>query len=269
MSTSLSAASTHAPPAARDWLRRYGPERPHAAARLVCFPHAGGGASFYRRWAALLPDTYDHLAVQYPGREDRIGEECVGEMPPLADRIAEVLMPLADRPLILFGHSMGASIAYEVARRLQEHGRTPHHLVASSRLSPSRERPGTVHLLDDEAFLRELAAFGGISQEVLRHRELRDLVLRPMRSDYRLVETYQPTATPALECPVTAVRGDQDHSHPAGDLRAWAEVAGGGFRLVTLPGDHFYLASRARELIELLLPRFAPRPVPGGALPVP
>ncbi|MFI2184136.1 thioesterase II family protein [Streptomyces sioyaensis] len=265
MSAAPSPVSAPAPPAFRDWLRRYGEERPRAAARLVCFPHAGGGASFYRRWAALLPATYDHLTVQYPGREDRIGEECIGEMHPLADRIAEVLLPLTDRPLILFGHSMGASIAYEVARRLQEHGHTPRHVVVSSRMSPTRERPGTVHLLDDEEFLRELASFGGISQEVLHHRELRDLVLRPMRSDYRLVETYQPTGTPALECPVTAVRGDLDHAHPEDEIRAWDEVAGDGFELLTLPGDHFYLASRAPELIELLLPRFAGLPVPGGA----
>ncbi len=262
----MSAPLSPAPSTSRDWLRRYGPERPHAAARLVCFPHAGGGASFYRRWAALLPEGYDHLTVQYPGREDRIGEECVGELHPLADRIAEVLLPLTDRPLILFGHSMGASIAYEVARRLQEHGRAPHHLVASSRMSPTLERPGTVHLLGDEEFLQELAAFGGISQEVLHHRELRDLFLRPMRSDYRLIETYQPRGTPALECPVTAVRGDLDHAHPEEEIRAWADVAGGDFRLLTLPGDHFFLAPRAQELIELLLPRFA-APPGSGALP--
>ncbi|KNB49469.1 thioesterase II family protein [Streptomyces caatingaensis] len=255
-------ASFSGSPAVHDWLRRYGEARPRAAARVICFPHAGGGASFYRNWASLLPETYDQLTVQYPGREDRISEECIGEMPRLADRIAEVLLPLTDLPLILFGHSMGASVAYEVARRLQEKGRTPHHLVASGRMSPTCQRPGTVHLLDDDAFLKELTAFGGISEEFLRHPELRDLVLRPMRNDYRLIETYEPQDTPPLGCPVTAVRGGQDHAHPEHESRAWADVADGDFVCLTLPGDHFYLASRASELIDLLLPRFTARPLP-------
>ncbi|MGI5531258.1 thioesterase II family protein [Streptomyces syringium] len=244
-----------------DWLRRYRGDRRPGAVRLVCFPHAGGGASFYRNWASLLPDAYEHLVVQYPGREDRLGEACVGEMGHLADRIAHVLRPLQERPLILFGHSMGASVAYEVARRLQESGSAPHHLVVSGRTSPTRQRRGSVHLLDDEDFLNEIVRFGGVSDEVLRHPELRDLVLRPMRSDYRLIETYQPTSTPALSCPVTAVRGTEDTGHTEDDSRAWAEVSNGDFRFLPFPGGHFYLASAMEPLLRQLLQRFGPLPV--------
>ncbi|QIY54440.1 thioesterase [Streptomyces sp. RPA4-5] len=256
MSAASLSGSVSGPPSAVNWLRRYRNDRQAAAVRLVCFPHAGGGASFYRRWASLLPDTYEHLVVQYPGHEDRLADDCIAEMHQLADPLAEVLLPLTDRPLILFGHSMGASVAYEVARRLQEQGHPPQHLVASGRMSPTRQRPGRVHLLEDEAFLKEIAQLGGVSDDVLRHPELRDLVLHPIRNDYRLIETYRPMGTPALDCPITTVRGMADLGHTEDEARAWAEVGRGDFRFYSVPGGHFYLAPDSGALIQLLLGRF-------------
>src|SRR5689334_14969295 len=95
------------------WFRRYR-RVTDPRLRLVCFPHAGGSASAYRSWAALLPSDVDMLAVQYPGRQDRLAEPCLVAMEQLTDAIVTALAPLCDRPLALFGHSMGASLAHEV-----------------------------------------------------------------------------------------------------------------------------------------------------------
>lgn len=238
------------------WLRGF---RPAGAAslRLVCFPHAGGWASFFRPWADLLPDAYDHRVVQYPGREVRMSDPYVTDLHELAEQVTEVLLPLRDLPLVLFGHSMGATLAYEVARRLHERGRPPHHLVVSGHAAPGTRQPGTVHTLDDAAFLSRIRDLGGIDDQVLAHPELVDLVLGPLRSDYRLIETYRPRETPVLSCPVTAVRGDRETGHTPDQARAWGELTDGGFTLLTQPGGHFYLKDRAAELIAELLPRLA------------
>ncbi|MFB7370624.1 thioesterase II family protein [Streptomyces sp. NPDC056222] len=239
------------------WLRSFRPAAASAAVRLVCLPHAGGWASFFRPWTDLLPTAYDHRVVQYPGRESRMADPYVPELHELADQVAEALLPLRDLPLVLFGHSMGASLAYEVARRLEGRGHKLHHLVVSSHGAPGTRERGTVHTLDDAAFLDRIRELGGIDDAVLDHPELLELVLGPLRSDYRLIETYRPRELPVLSCPITAVRGDRETGHTPDQARAWGELTDGDFALITRPGGHFHLKDRPADLIAELLPRLA------------
>ena len=102
------------PSSSNRWCRRYRPAE-HAAVRLVCFPHAGGSATFYFPVSRALSPEIDVLAIQYPGRQDRRTESCVDSIGELADIIAAHLEPLADKPITLFGHSMGAMIAFETS----------------------------------------------------------------------------------------------------------------------------------------------------------
>ena len=131
------------------WLRRFHPAA-DAPVRLVCFPHAGGSASFYFPGSAALADGCDVSALQYPGRQDRRHEPNVDDIGVLADRIAPVLEPLFDRPVVFFGHSMGAVLAFEVARRLEARGHEPALLFASGRRAPSTVREENVHQRDDD-----------------------------------------------------------------------------------------------------------------------
>lgn len=114
------------------WFRNYGPA-PDACVRLVCLPHAGGSASFYFPLARALSPKIEVLAVQYPGRQDRHAEPCVQNIEDMADRIAEALGPWTDRPYALFGHSMGAMVGFEVARRMEASGKGPLELFVSGR----------------------------------------------------------------------------------------------------------------------------------------
>ncbi|HET8682217.1 MAG TPA: alpha/beta fold hydrolase [Micromonosporaceae bacterium] len=243
------------------WLRRPRP-RPHARVRLVCLPHAGGSASFYRALAAALPDHIETVAVQYPGREDRFTEPCVPDLRRLAGLVTEALLPLLDRPVALFGHSLGACVGHEVALRLQQRARPPAHLFVSAQPAPRHLRPGTIHLAGDDALLAELRRVGGLASGVLDDPELRAIVLPAVRADYRAIETYRPVPVPPLDCPVTALVGTEDPDATIDQARDWAAYTAARFELRVLPGGHFYLGEHLSRVSADIAARLG-----GGAWP--
>lgn len=227
------------------WTRRFEPA-PDAATRLVCFPHAGGSASFYFPVAKAMAPGVDVLAIQYPGRQDRRSEPSVDSIHTLADLVVEELTGWADRPLTLFGHSMGAMLAYEVAGRLERRGIAPLGLFASGRRAPSAYRDETVHQRDDDGIIAEMRKLSGTDAEILADEELLRMILPAVRSDYRAVETYRHRAgQPPLACPVVALTGDDDPQVTPDEARAWERHTTGGFRLRSFPGGHFYLNAQA------------------------
>ncbi|MFE9655846.1 thioesterase II family protein [Micromonospora sp. NPDC006431] len=236
--------------AAVSWLRRYRP-RPAATRRLVCFPYASGNATFYRQWAVRLSPEVEVVAVQYPGRLDRIHEPCVRDMATMVDGIVAALQPLLHTDFALFGHSMGAAVAYEVAHRL-EHGLgvSPRRLVVSGRPAPQHHRPGVKHLGSDQELWDELRRLGGTTDEALAHPELRNALLPTLRADYRLVETYRPTLGAPLSVPVTAITGDDDPEAHVPEVADWRRCTTGEFQLRVLPGHHFYLIDRQAEVLD-------------------
>ncbi|MFC5752074.1 thioesterase II family protein [Actinomadura rugatobispora] len=240
------------------WVRRYRPA-PDAVQRLVCLPHAGGSASFYLPAAHALAPRVDVLAVQYPGRQDRRGEPCVESIPELADHIAEVLRDWADLPLSLFGHSMGATLGFEVARRLEASGVRPAVLFASGRRAPSRLRDERHHLLDDAGLLAAVRELGGSAPELFEDDEVRRMVLPAIRSDYRAVETYRYRPGPPLSCPIVALTGDADPKVTVPEARAWAEHTDSSFALHVFPGGHFYLTDRFIAVMDVITERLAVR----------
>jgi pyochelin biosynthetic protein PchC len=219
---------------------------------MICLPHAGGSASFYKTWSDDLPDTIDFCSVQYPGREDRINDPLIDEMDRLVDQIVQVLKPMHDLPLVLFGHSMGASVAYEVAQRLESlDGQQITHLFVSAHPAPHCQRHDSVHLLDDDAIVAELYALGSTSSVLFDHPELRDLVLPAIRNDYQLIEkNYCPHLGRLLNCPVTALLGCSDSEATVEEMQGWRACTHHNFELRMFPGGHFYLVSYRREVVD-------------------
>ncbi|WP_328871971.1 alpha/beta fold hydrolase [Streptomyces sp. NBC_00287] len=244
----MSTATVHDVP----WLRRYPAAngRPPRL-RLVCFPHAGGNAQLFRGWSARLPKDVELLAVRYPGRQERLAEPCVEDMAALADAVTAALLDRLDRPIALFGHSMGSSVAYETALRLQaRHGVVPRRLMVSARSAPHRARPTGLHHRSDDDLVAGVRRLGDLGSEAYDVPELRELLLPALRADYRLIENYRPADPPApVHAPITAYLGSEDPGCNPDAVAAWAELTTADFHLRTYPGDHFYLAPREAELL--------------------
>ncbi|MEW2395146.1 alpha/beta fold hydrolase [Streptomyces sp. NPDC046862] len=236
------------------WIRRYHPAD-DSAVRLLCLPHAGGSASFYFPVSQALSPRVEVLAAQYPGRQDRLREPCVDSIPELADHLLPLLLAeWTDRPLALFGHSMGASLAFELAGLLEQRaGIVPVMLFASGRRAPSRFRVGEdVHQRGDDALLAEIKRLAGTDTRILGDDEVLRMVLPAIRSDYRAAELYRPERVHRVSCPVTALVGDDDPKAPLDDVRAWQEHTSGAFSVEAYPGGHFYLIEQAPRLIGLI-----------------
>lgn len=219
---------------------------------MVCFPHAGGAASWYMPLATALAHRAEVLVVQYPGRQDRRGEPLIDDVHVLARRITDVVASLSDRPLVLFGHSMGASVAFEVATALQVRSVEVAHLFVSGRRAPQHAHDEKVHRLDDAGVIAEVRRLAGTDSRVFDDEELVRMVLPAIRGDYRAAETYRYRPGPPLTCPVTALTGDDDPKTTVKEAADWQERTTGPFRLRVFPGGHFFLTEHSKTVVELL-----------------
>lgn len=210
-------------------------------------------------WGRSEPEAVEFLAVQPPGRGSRLGEPAPASLPEMIHPALRAIRPYLDRPFALFGHSMGAWAAFEMARRLEEEGPSaPTHLFVSGRRAPHlppAEAP--VSHLADEPFLREVSRrYGGIPDPILREPELLKLFLPTMRADICALEKYRFIPGPPLRCAVQAFGGSSDGRVPLQDLEAWSQHTQNEFRCRRFSGGHFYLeeerAALLREIVAIL-----------------
>ncbi len=230
-----------------EWFRTYapagaGPGAPGSGpgVRLVCFPHAGGAASSYVRLARLLAPDCEVVSVQYPGRHDRRHHEPVPDIGRLADALAEEVTRHVPGRHAFFGHSMGAVVAYETARRL--HGRHgPARLFLSGRGAPAAEPAAHDRIGTDAELLGAAATLGGTAADLLDDPDIREMVLPVLRADYRALASYAWPPGPRLHMPFTVLIGDSDPVVTVAEAAAWEAFTTAPTELRVFTGGHFYL----------------------------
>lgn len=226
---------------------------PGQVSRLICFPHAGAGAAAFTEWAGLLPPEIELVAVQLPGRQNRITEEPFTESGPLLGALTHALRPVLDQPFVFFGHSCGAELAYELAKTLRSRGRRqPEHLFLSARAAPDAPRLPDLHTLPDAEFRAELLALGGIDAEIAADEDVVAALLPLLRVDFGLWERHRPTPAPPLDVPITVLRGTADPRATEVAVRGWAAHTVARCTTRTYPGGHFYHLDSTADVVSFI-----------------
>jgi pyochelin biosynthesis protein PchC len=227
---------------------------PRGAERLVCFPHSGGSAQFYAPWAAPLRSSVQLMAVQYPGRGDRFSETPVGSVQAMSSFAAAELSEFTSAPFALFGHSLGAIVAYETAIKLRDAGTPPLCLLVSCSAPPQHSSGGSTHLASDEELWSSVRQLGGMEPEIVDNYELVEMLLPALRADISAHESYlmRPDTIP-LSCPVRCYYGIGDPIVDEAQLPGWAEISTGPFTLHSRKGAHFHLTMDIDDLINDIL----------------
>lgn len=227
---------------------------PAARLRLFCLPFAGGGASAFRTWGRALSPAIEVCPIQLPGRENRCSEPLHTEAIALAELLASQIQLYADKPFALFGHSMGALLAFELTRVLQrQNAPLPLSLfLAAHRAAhlPSRREP--MHALPDVEFIEKLRRFGGFPNEILEHQELLDFLLPTLRADLTLCDLYSYTAGDTLNCPLHLYAGQQDTEVAPEEIEAWSEHTTQTASLRVFPSGHFFLREDGDALLQAI-----------------
>jgi pyochelin biosynthesis protein PchC len=234
-----------------NYFRIFSP-RPKAQVRLVCFPYAGSGANIFRRWVDLLPPSIELVVAQYPGREDRYNEAFIADMAVLADEIGRDVSSI-DAPMAFFGHSLGATIAFEVALRLRPRFPLPIvRLFVSARKAPVDCHPNGHAFLGDAA-MKKAYFRNPLGAEVPMVEELWQATRPAIRNDLLISEHYRYVAGSRLTCPITAIIAEQDETFISlPDVQGWADCTIVSFDSHALPGRHLYLEDDPPTLISFL-----------------
>jgi medium-chain acyl-[acyl-carrier-protein] hydrolase len=236
-----------------EWCIRWRP-RPTARLRLFCVAHAGGGASAYRSWAARLPPEIEVVALQPPGRENRLLETPLCAVSDLVPRIVDTVQPLLELPHAWFGHSLGALVAFETCHELRRRGMpAPVRLAVSGRPAPHLPQcHPPIHDAPAADLVTRLRELDGTPRALLDDAETLAALLPLLRADLKMSETYQWRPGPPLDYPISVFGGRQDQFASLAELQAWHRHTTRGCIVRVLPGGHFFLHEQPEHILSAM-----------------
>ncbi|MCC7367467.1 MAG: thioesterase [Chloroflexi bacterium] len=249
------------------WVRCPRPS-PEAAVRLFCLPYGGGGAMIYREWPLTLAPAVEVWHVQLPGREARYREPPCTDMAALIFPLIEAMRPHLDRPFALFGHSMGALVAFELTRQLRRDGLPqPVHLFPSARRAPHLPDWRTpLHTLPDSELVTHLnQRYNGVPPAILQSTDLLRMFIPTIRADLTLTEVYEYVPEEPFTCPISAFGGLGDGAVARDDVVGWGDHTSESFTLRMVPGDHFFLQAHRPRLLSAIAADLGLNALAGGA----
>ncbi|MFJ8802982.1 thioesterase II family protein [Streptomyces sp. NPDC102487] len=230
------------------------PQEDPEQATLLCVPFAGAGPSFFHPWRELSAGRWRVTSVELPGRERRILDTPYRNVVEAAKgSIDDIVADLGEgTSTVLFGHSLGAVLAYELAHLLPTRGVHVERLVVSGSPGPWTQRERRATGLPDEEFLARVEEFAGFRHEALDHPEMRELILPVLQADCEMHENYVPSTDTPLAVPVCSLRGAWDGLVTAAEARQWQDATTAGFTYAEFPGDHMYLVDHGRDILDTI-----------------
>ena len=227
--------------------------------RLFCFPYAGGGASIYRTWQGELPPEIEVCPIQLPGRENRISEAPFTQFTDLVEALVDVLKPMLDKPFAFYGHSMGAVLAFEVARSLRaQFNLLPVHLFIGASMAPQLPNPFRSLDLSSPLRLTNFLNSLGTASKVLQNNELKEALLPTIKADFTALEGYLYKENSPLNCPISAFGASKDRFVSQEDMAAWSLHTLSRFHLEAVVGSHLFLESAREQVLQTISRELAP-----------
>ena len=218
---------------------------------MFCFSYAGGSAQIFKTWGDILPAEIEVCAIQLPGRAGRFREPRYTSVSTAVSALTGEIEHLANKPFALYGHSLGAAMAFEMGLSLEKRGRGPRLVAASGMMSPTNpsKEPAIYHLPDAQ-FRQKVKEFDGTPKEILEHEELMDLMMPLLKADFTMADTYVYQPGRILSCPLHVHAGTEDPHTDEEGLLDWKNFTSAGFSQKTFQGDHFFVNSLTKPVLE-------------------
>ena len=222
--------------------------------RIFCFPYAGGGGSVFRTWKNYFEEEIGIYPVQLPGRENRIGEKPFSNMDCLVNELIDEILRYIDRPFILFGHSLGARIAFEFSRKLRGiNARCPECLIVAGSRAPEIPEPKPLHQLEYYDFINRLKRYSGTPKAIFENKELMDIFIPVLRADFKIDETWNFRHEAPFDFPIHIFGGKNDPGAHYDELFKWSRHTNKRFSIEMIEGGHFFINEQRDELIRHII----------------
>ncbi|PKM50192.1 MAG: thioesterase [Firmicutes bacterium HGW-Firmicutes-7] len=223
--------------------------------RLFCFPHAGASAAYYTRWSKYLDPNIEIIPVEMSGRGRRMNEVLFNSVEEAVEDVYAFLKSHDfNIPYMLFGHSMGTLIIYELMNKIITNGdKNPLHIFLSGRYPPHINKGKVIHTLSDEDFMQEIIKIGGTPKEICQNKELLELFIPILKADYKIVEQYKYRVLKnKWKIDITALTGNEDFEVSVNEILQWKEYAEEGFYYHVLSGGHFFIHDKEQEVVSII-----------------